>query len=62
VGGLESEIIKVQVTVASLVTSLCNEKPDCYLEMTCPPPDSEILNMYAHVYADINKGIFVRLR
>lgn len=52
---LESVVIKLQVTVASLVTSLGNEKQDCYLEMACPPHlGSKILNIYAHMYTDIN--------
>lgn len=57
---VETAVLKVQVTVASLVSSLGNEKPDCYLEMACPPRPrpslgSKILNVYAHTYTDINK-------
>ena len=56
---VETTVLKVQVTVASLVSSLGNEKLDCYLEMACPPPrpspGSKILNVYAHAYTDINK-------
>ena len=51
-----SVVIKLQVTVASLVTSLGNEKQDCYLAMVCPHAlGSKILNIYAHTYTDINK-------
>ena len=53
---VESVVIKLQVTIVSLVTLLGNEKQDCYLAMACPPsPGSKILNIYAHMYTDINK-------
>lgn len=53
---VESVVIKLQVTMVSLVTLLGNETQDCYLAMAWPPsPGSKILNIYAHMYTDINK-------